>query len=103
METTPCVERALYLMLCDKELQRLDPLRTIAAKSWSFDTVELLLADGFQHWRYNQVPAAAKDRLLNMATTYMSNTGMYIITTYIEVNDCVQFKARCCMLNQHAL
>eukprot|EP00953_Heterococcus_sp_UTEX-ZZ885_P011684 6760-Heterococcus_DN1.PRE.4 len=42
VECTPYVERAVYLMLHDKELQRLDPERTIAARYWALPTVEFV-------------------------------------------------------------
>jgi hypothetical protein len=76
VELTPRVERALYLMLCDKELRRLDPLGTIASKWYSLYKIEQLLADGTSHMCFQYTPTAARDRLLDMATEYMSNAGM---------------------------
>jgi hypothetical protein len=84
VEWTPDVERALFLMLCDKELRRLDPLRKIISERWSLRTVEQLLADGVRHYCFKQAPAAARDRLLNMATEYMSNNGTCVKTCNYE-------------------
>jgi hypothetical protein len=72
---SPSPERALYLMLCDKELRRLDPLGVIASNQWTLHTVEELIAAGACHVGLSRAPAAARDRLLNMATECMSNAG----------------------------
>jgi hypothetical protein len=83
---SPGPERALYLMLCDKELRRLDPLGNIFSERWSLRTVEELIADGKRHYSFRQAPKAARDRLLNMATEYkMSSAGMCMCaaSTYI--------------------
>jgi hypothetical protein len=62
-------------MLQDKELQRLDPERTIAARYWALPTIEFVFEQHLRKYWIREVPKAAKDRLVDMATNYMSTAG----------------------------